>query len=120
MQTTKREIVVKAFSKETDGIQSIDEVWYNLDKGLSADIKLKVRGIFAKLNRGDTVELLADFQKRIYIAFSITKKSEKKSDQGWQGDMVKFPDLLNDAHAKFPKLSITTEKIEIDLKQKYA
>ena len=48
----------------------------------------------------------------------IKKKSEKKGN--WSEDMVKLEELLAAAHTKFPKLSITTEKIEIDLKQKYA
>ena len=104
MQTTKREIIVKSFSKETLGIQSEDEVWYNLEKELSADLKLKVRGILAKLNKGDTVELLADFQQRIYIAFSITKKAEKKSVSNVvkikEKDHVTYKRLLDQAHSK--------------------
>ncbi len=116
METTEREIVVKAFSKDTCGIQSKDEVWYNLDKKAKVD---PTKEALNKLNRGDTIKLLADFQKRTYTAFIVTKKAEK-SGKDWQEDMVKFEDLLSDAHKKFPFLSIKTEKIEIDLKGKYA
>ena len=115
MNLTKREVVIEAVSKETFGIKSKEGVWYNI---LDGD-KKRIEPIFSKLNKGDLIELDADFQLRIYKEIVIKKKSEKK-EQGWQGDMIKFGDLLNDAHEKFPKLSITTEKIEVDLKQKYA
>ena len=113
MQKTKREIVVEAISKDTFGIKSKDGVWYN------AVDATKIKPIFSQMNKGDTIELEADFQSRKYIGFVIKKKAEKKSGN-WSEDMVKFEDLLADAHKKFPKLSITTEKIEISLKAKYA
>ena len=116
MTTAKREIVVKAFSKDTCGIQSQDEIWYNAID----EIKKSMESQLSQLNKGDTIEMTADFQQRRYTQIVIKKKAEKKSGNGWQDDMTKFKDLLNDAHNKFPKLSIETEKIEIDLKQKYA
>ncbi len=115
MNLTKREIIIEAISKDTYGIKSPEGIWYNI---LDGD-KKRIKPIFSKLTKGDSIELEADFQLRIYKEIVIKKKSEKKSGN-WSEDMVKFEDLLNEGHKRFPKLSITTEKIEIDLKQKYA
>ncbi len=114
MEKTKREIVVDAFSKETYGIKS-KEVWYNPIE----EVKESMKSILSQLSVGDTIELTGDFQQRKYTQIVIKKKSEKKSGN-WQDDIVKFEDLLADAHSKFPFLSIKTEKIEINLKEKYA
>ena len=117
METTKREIVVKAFSKDTFGIQSNDEVWYNVDKAIDNVFKDNNAIRIGKLNRGDTIELVADFQKRIYTTFSVTKKSENKS--GWQEEITTLEDLLKLAHKK-GLIEIRTELITIDLEKKYA
>ena len=117
MTIAKREIEVKAFSKETLGIQSTDEVWYNINKTISDAFKEDVKLVISKLGRGDKVEMTADFEKRLYNVIKINKKSDKKN---WADDMTNLEDLLTNAHKKFGDLSITTEKIEIDLKKKYA
>ena len=115
MQT--REIVVKSFSKETCGIQSEEVVWYNLNKELGMETQKKIQNSLEKLNRGDTIELMADFQQRMYQKYKVTKKAEKKS--GWQEEITTLEDLLKQAHEK-GLIAIKTESITIDLKEKYA
>lgn len=117
MSITKREIEVKSFSKERRGIQSTDEVWYNENKKIAQAFRDENSLAFDKLGKGDKIELTADFEERVYNMIKIIKKSEKKS---WTDDMTNMSDLLDAAHKKLKHFSIKTEKIEIDLKEKYA
>ncbi|MCH8329386.1 MAG: hypothetical protein IIB81_03255 [Nanoarchaeota archaeon] len=117
MELTKREVVIKLFSKDTLGIQSEEEIWYNFNKDLETKAKTGVQKLFDTLNKGDTIELFADFQKRTYNGFVVLKKAEKKS--GWQEEITTLKDLLKQAHIKGLK-EIITEIITIDLEKKYA
>lgn len=74
-----REIEVKSFSKDTLGIQSTDEVWYNINKTIDDKFKEDVKAVISKLGRGDKIELTGDFEKRVYNVIKIIKKSVAKS-----------------------------------------
>jgi hypothetical protein len=119
MEISKREIVVDSFSKENFGIKSKDGVWYNLNKSVSEQFKKDVQAEFTKLGKGDILEMAADFPSRIYNIIKITKKAEKKQG-GWQEDITNFEDLLAALHKKFKSITLKTEKIEVDLENKYA
>lgn len=119
MKMSTKEIVVDAVSKSNFGIKSKDEGWCNLNGALSDDFKEAAKSVLNRLGKGDKIEMTADFQLKKYNVIKILKKSEKK-ESGWQEDMVKYEDLLNDAHNNCGLKDIKTEKIEIDLKEKYA
>jgi len=114
---SKREIIVSAVSKKNNSIKSLDEIWYNINPNLSEDFKKSAIDMIGKINSGDTIELTADFQKRLFNTIVLKKKSEKKN---WAEEMTNMESLLNAAHNKLKHFSIRTEKIEIDLEKKYA
>ena len=118
LDITKREITVEAVSKKNNSLKSKDGNWYNINPKLSDDVEKAAVDMIQKIGKGDIVELTADFPKRIFNVIVIKKKSEKKSN--WQEDMIDFEELLSDLHKKFKNITLKTEKIEVDLKEKYA
>jgi len=116
MEITKRELIVSSFSKKNFGIKSKEDVWYNLNEGVSNEFKKDVESVFSKLSNGDTIELTADFQLRKYNVIVIKKKAEKT---GWTDDMVSFETLLTEAHKK-GLMEISTEMLKINVGKKRA
>lgn len=113
MSEEKKIIVIEAVSKSNFGIKTA-ECWYNLNKKADDTTKEAAKKIIDTLGKGDQVELTLVLGSNDFLKVELKKKGENKWD-----DLVKFDELLADAHKKGLN-RIDTDVIEINLEKKYA
>jgi len=111
MSLEKKEIVIDAVSKDTHGIK-VGENWYNEFKDLNGEAKSNVVSMIDQVGKGDKIVLEVNEQNKYY---SITMIEKGVASQ----DTTNLRDLLDKAH-KIGLRSITTEMVEINVKEKYA
>lgn len=121
MEENVKEGIVDARSVDKLGIKLQDENfgrkgWINFD-GENTDItEEEMKDKLSKLNKGDKIQLiLSDSGYFDFTVLEAAKREQKDSE-----DIVGLEALLDSAHRKYKKLSIRTEKVELDREKGFA